>query len=125
MPEPARIPYVSRGGLKLRHALDTFAIDVKGLVCADLGCSTGGFTDCLLQAGAAKVHAVDTASDRPKPSSIANVSARSSTRAVSSETSRIAASRWSASMIMPCCRLLRTRSLLATVTHCPPIRPWV
>lgn len=61
MSEPARIPYVSRGGLKLRHALDTFALDVKGLTCADLGCSTGGFTDCLLQAGAAKVHAVDTA----------------------------------------------------------------
>lgn len=61
MSEPARIPYVSRGGLKLRHALDTFALDVKDLICADLGCSTGGFTDCLLQAGAAKVFAVDTA----------------------------------------------------------------
>lgn len=54
-------PYVSRGGLKLRHALDALSIDVAGLVCADFGCSTGGFTDCLLQAGAAKVHAVDTA----------------------------------------------------------------
>lgn len=53
--------YVSRGGLKLRHALDTFAIDVTGLECADLGCSTGGFTDCLLQAGAKSVTAVDTA----------------------------------------------------------------
>lgn len=58
---PADQPYVSRGGLKLRHALDHFAIDPAGLTCADLGCSTGGFTDCLLQAGAAKVFAVDTA----------------------------------------------------------------
>ena len=54
-------PYVSRGGLKLRHALDAFRIDVSGLECADLGCSTGGFTDCLLQCGAKSVVAVDTA----------------------------------------------------------------
>jgi 23S rRNA (cytidine1920-2'-O)/16S rRNA (cytidine1409-2'-O)-methyltransferase len=53
-------PYVSRGGLKLRHALDHFALDATGLACADLGCSTGGFTDCLLQAGAARVVSVDT-----------------------------------------------------------------
>src|SRR4051812_13765369 len=54
------MPFVSRAGQKLDHALDTFAIDVTGLVCADLGCSTGGFTDCLLQRGAARVYAVDT-----------------------------------------------------------------
>lgn len=54
-------PYVSRGGLKLRHALEHFAIDARGLACADLGCSTGGFTDCLLLAGAASVVSVDTA----------------------------------------------------------------
>lgn len=60
MPAPAPIPYVGRGGLKLRHALDTFAIDPTGLVCADFGCNIGGFTDCLLQAGAARVYAVDT-----------------------------------------------------------------
>ncbi len=60
MPADPPHPYVSRGGLKLRHALDHFAIDVTGFVCADLGCSTGGFTDCLLQAGAAKVVSVDT-----------------------------------------------------------------
>ncbi|MFZ4575220.1 MAG: TlyA family RNA methyltransferase [Phycisphaerales bacterium] len=53
--------FVGRGGLKLRHALDTFAVDPRDFVCVDLGCSTGGFTDCLLQAGAAKVFAVDTA----------------------------------------------------------------
>lgn len=54
-----RLPFVSRGGLKLEHALDTFGIDVSGLVCADIGASTGGFTDCLLQRGAAKVYAID------------------------------------------------------------------
>lgn len=53
--------YVSRGGLKMAHAIGAFVIDPTGLVCADLGCSTGGFTDCLLQAGAAKVFSVDTA----------------------------------------------------------------
>ncbi len=51
--------FVSRGGEKLDHALDTFALDVTGAVCADLGASTGGFTDCLLQRGAARVYAVD------------------------------------------------------------------
>lgn len=54
-------PFVSRGGLKLRHALDAFGIDVAGFTCADLGASTGGFTDCLLQRGAARVYSVDTA----------------------------------------------------------------
>jgi len=54
------LPYVSRGGHKLAHALDAFAVDPAGLVCADLGCSVGGFTDCLLQRGAEKVYAVDT-----------------------------------------------------------------
>ena len=52
-------PWVSRGGLKLVAALDTFAIDPSGLVCLDVGASTGGFTDVLLTRGAAKVHAVD------------------------------------------------------------------
>ncbi len=52
-------PYVSRGGVKLAGALDGFAIDVTGLACLDLGASTGGFTDCLLQRGAARVVAVD------------------------------------------------------------------
>lgn len=52
--------YVSRGGLKLEAALDTFHISVEGRVCLDIGTSTGGFTDCLLQRGSARVHAVDT-----------------------------------------------------------------
>jgi len=52
-------PYVSRGGLKLEKALDSFGIVPQGWVCADIGASTGGFTDCLLQRGATTVHAVD------------------------------------------------------------------
>lgn len=52
--------FVSRGGEKLAAALDAFGIDPAGLVCADLGCNVGGFTDCLLQRGAARVYAVDT-----------------------------------------------------------------
>jgi 23S rRNA (cytidine1920-2'-O)/16S rRNA (cytidine1409-2'-O)-methyltransferase len=52
--------FVSRAGLKLDHALDAFALDVAGFVCADLGCNAGGFTDCLLQRGAAKIFAIDT-----------------------------------------------------------------
>jgi 23S rRNA (cytidine1920-2'-O)/16S rRNA (cytidine1409-2'-O)-methyltransferase len=51
--------FVSRGGEKLEAALDAFQMDVTGLVCADVGASTGGFTDCLLQRGAAKVYAID------------------------------------------------------------------
>ena len=53
------IPYVSRGGLKLKHALDSFDIDVAGRVAIDVGASTGGFTDCLLQEGVVRVFAVD------------------------------------------------------------------
>jgi 23S rRNA (cytidine1920-2'-O)/16S rRNA (cytidine1409-2'-O)-methyltransferase len=53
------LPYVSRGGLKLAAALDAFALDVTGLTALDVGASTGGFTDCLLQRGAARVFAVD------------------------------------------------------------------
>jgi 23S rRNA (cytidine1920-2'-O)/16S rRNA (cytidine1409-2'-O)-methyltransferase len=52
-------PWVSRGGVKLAHALDHFGIDVGGLVALDIGASTGGFTDVLLARGAARVHAVD------------------------------------------------------------------
>ena len=51
--------YVSRGGEKLAHALDRFVLDVNGLTVVDVGASTGGFTDCLLQRGAARVYAVD------------------------------------------------------------------
>lgn len=53
------LPYVSRGGLKLEHALREFGLDVTGLVLMDVGASTGGFTDCLLKRGARRVYAVD------------------------------------------------------------------
>ena len=52
-------PWVSRGGVKLAHALDHFGLDPAGRTCLDVGASTGGFTDCLLQRGAARVYAVD------------------------------------------------------------------
>jgi len=52
-------PFVSRAGEKLAPALEAFSIDPKGAICLDVGCSTGGFTDCLLQRGAVKVYAVD------------------------------------------------------------------
>jgi 23S rRNA (cytidine1920-2'-O)/16S rRNA (cytidine1409-2'-O)-methyltransferase len=52
-------PFVSRGGIKLDHALDEFRLDVRGKVAADIGASTGGFTDCLLKRGASRVYAID------------------------------------------------------------------
>ena len=71
VPEDAKIevrgddcPYVSRGGLKLERALDRFGLDMKGLVCIDIGSSTGGFTDCMLQRGASKVYAVDSGTNQ-------------------------------------------------------------
>jgi 23S rRNA (cytidine1920-2'-O)/16S rRNA (cytidine1409-2'-O)-methyltransferase len=80
----ARPPYVSRGGLKLAAALREFAIDVSGKVCLDIGASTGGFTDCLLQAGASRVYALDVGSGQlawslrtdPRVVVIENVNAR-------------------------------------------------
>lgn len=65
-------PYVSRGGLKLKHALDVFTVDVEGKACLDLGASTGGFTDVLLQAGAARVIAVDVGHGQLHPKIAAN-----------------------------------------------------
>jgi 23S rRNA (cytidine1920-2'-O)/16S rRNA (cytidine1409-2'-O)-methyltransferase len=57
-------PWVSRGGIKLAHALEAFAIDVTGLIAIDVGSSTGGFTDVLLTNGAAKVYAVDSGTNQ-------------------------------------------------------------
>lgn len=59
-----RLRFVSRGGLKLEGALLRWGIQPAGLVCGDFGSSTGGFTDCLLQAGAAKVYAIDTGTNQ-------------------------------------------------------------
>ena len=60
-------PYVSRGGLKLKKAIDAFAVDVSGRVCVDVGASTGGFTDVLLREGAAHVYAVDVGTGQLDP----------------------------------------------------------
>jgi 23S rRNA (cytidine1920-2'-O)/16S rRNA (cytidine1409-2'-O)-methyltransferase len=60
----SRPPFVSRGGFKLAAALERFSINVTGRVCLDVGSSTGGFTDALLQAGAARVHAVDVGTNQ-------------------------------------------------------------
>ncbi len=54
-----KLRYVSRGGLKLEKAIEVFPVELAGKICADIGASTGGFTDCMLQNGAAKVYAVD------------------------------------------------------------------
>lgn len=58
------LPYVSRGGLKLKKALEVFEISLRGKVCVDIGASTGGFTDCMLQHGAEKVYAIDVGHDQ-------------------------------------------------------------
>jgi 23S rRNA (cytidine1920-2'-O)/16S rRNA (cytidine1409-2'-O)-methyltransferase len=63
-----KFPYVGRGGLKLEAALKSFSIGVREKICADIGASVGGFTDCLLQNGAAKVYAIDTAKELLHPS---------------------------------------------------------
>ncbi len=54
-----QIPFVSRGGLKLQKAVDVFGVKLEGCICMDIGASTGGFTDCMLQHGAKKVYAID------------------------------------------------------------------
>ena len=54
-----QLPYVSRGGLKLEKAMKSFSIKLDGFICMDIGASTGGFTDCMLQNGASKVYSVD------------------------------------------------------------------
>ena len=59
-----KMSYVSRAGLKLKSALDEFGVDVRDAICLDIGASTGGFTDCLLQEGAKKVYAVDVGTDQ-------------------------------------------------------------
>ena len=57
--EGSDIPFVGRGGLKLEHAVQQMQLSLEGMVCLDIGASTGGFTDCMLQNGAVKVYAVD------------------------------------------------------------------
>lgn len=84
LPDGGHLKYVSRGALKLEAALDSFSVDVAGAVGADIGASTGGFTDCLLKRGAARVYAVDCGTDQldmslrsdPRVVSIENFNAR-------------------------------------------------
>ncbi len=59
-----KLKFVGRGGLKLEGALEHFQVDVTGMICADVGASTGGFTDCLLQRGALRVHALDVGTNQ-------------------------------------------------------------
>lgn len=59
-----KLPYVSRGGLKLEKAIKSFGLSLEGRICMDVGSSTGGFTDCMLQNGAAKVYAVDVGTNQ-------------------------------------------------------------
>ena len=66
------IPYVGRGGLKLEKALQVWGLDLAGLRCVDAGASTGGFTDCMLQAGAAHVWSIDVGHDQLHPSLLAD-----------------------------------------------------
>ena len=61
------IPFVGRGGLKLEHAVNMLHLDFSGKTCLDIGASTGGFTDCMLQHGAEKVYAVDVGHDQLAP----------------------------------------------------------
>lgn len=67
-----QLPFVSRGGLKLQRALDVFPISLEGCTCADIGASTGGFTDCMLQHGAEKVYAIDVGTGQLHPSLLEN-----------------------------------------------------
>lgn len=91
-------PYVSRGGLKLEKALDVFEVSPLGLVCADIGASTGGFTDCLLKRGAAKIYAIDSGTAQlddslladPRVISLENMNARYLTANKLGETCRLA-----------------------------------
>lgn len=92
------LPFVSRGGLKLAGALEAFAIDPAGWICFDAGASTGGFTDCLLQHGAAKVYAVDVGTNQ------LHWKLRSDPRVVSME--QVNLRNWEADRIHEHCRLL-------------------
>jgi 23S rRNA (cytidine1920-2'-O)/16S rRNA (cytidine1409-2'-O)-methyltransferase len=92
------LPFVSRGGLKLQGALDLWAIDPTGWTCFDAGASTGGFTDCLLQRGAAKVYSVDVGTNQ------LHWKLRSDARVISMEQCNLRT--WEADRIPEQCRFL-------------------
>ncbi|MBQ7714553.1 MAG: TlyA family RNA methyltransferase [Clostridia bacterium] len=91
-------PFVGRGGVKLDHALDSFSVDPSGKVCVDVGASTGGFTDCLLRRGAAKVYAVDSGkgqlvkklADDPRVINLESFNAKELSRSVIKEECEVA-----------------------------------
>jgi 23S rRNA (cytidine1920-2'-O)/16S rRNA (cytidine1409-2'-O)-methyltransferase len=92
------LPFVSRGGLKLEGGLDAFQVDPKNRICFDAGASTGGFTDCLLQRGAARVYAVDVGTNQ------LNWKLRSDDRVVSIEQCNLR--HWDSKRIPELCSLL-------------------
>ena len=113
--------YVSRGGLKLEKALAVFNVDPTGMVCVDCGASTGGFTDCLLQNGAARVYALDVGTGQlalslladPRVVSMENVNARSLRQGVLPESAALAVidvSFISLRLVVPAVRQLLTDS---------------
>jgi 23S rRNA (cytidine1920-2'-O)/16S rRNA (cytidine1409-2'-O)-methyltransferase len=110
------LPYVGRGGLKLAGALDAFGLDPAGWVCFDAGASTGGFTDCLLQRGAARVYAVDVGTNQ------LHWKLRSDPRVVSMEQVNLRA--WDPARIPERCRLLVADvSFISLRLVIPPLLP--
>ena len=110
------LPFVSRGGLKLAGALDLWGIDPTGLVCFDAGSSTGGFTDCLLQRGAARVYAVDVGTNQ------LHWKLRSDPRVVSMEQVNLRT--WDPSFIPEHCQLLvADLSFISLRLAIPPVLP--
>jgi 23S rRNA (cytidine1920-2'-O)/16S rRNA (cytidine1409-2'-O)-methyltransferase len=108
------MPYVGRGGVKLAGALDAFRIDPSGWTCFDAGASTGGFTDCLLQRGAAKVYAVDVGTNQ------LHWKLRSDPRVVCREHCNLR--NWNPSEIEERCRLLvADLSFISLKTALPPV----
>ncbi|MFN8012404.1 MAG: TlyA family RNA methyltransferase [Holophagaceae bacterium] len=107
-------PFVSRGGLKLAGGLDAFGIDPAGRVCFDAGASTGGFTDCLLQRGAAKVYAVDVGTNQ------LHWKLRSDARVVSLEQTNLRL--WDpARLPEPCSLLVADLSFISLRLAIPPV----
>lgn len=110
------LPFVSRGGLKLAHALEVFAVDPAGRVAFDAGASTGGFTDCLLQRGAAKVYAVDVGTNQ------LHWKLRSDPRVVSMEQVNLRL--WDPGVLGETCSLLvADLSFISLRLAIPPILP--
>jgi 23S rRNA (cytidine1920-2'-O)/16S rRNA (cytidine1409-2'-O)-methyltransferase len=110
------LPFVSRGGLKLAGGLDLWGIEPAGFICFDAGSSTGGFTDCLLQRGAAKVYAVDVGTNQ------LHWKLRSDPRVVSMEQVNLRT--WDPAFIPECCQLLvGDLSFISLRLAIPPVLP--